>query len=738
MHLMNRLGSAALLPAAEPVKLDRRAFLQATGLAGSGLMLGLAPAADAQETKRIAFPPSAFIRIAPDSRVTVVVSKLEFGQGVFTALPMLIAEELDCAWEKVSAVAAPVAEVYINPQIGMQFTGGSTSVASSWRQLRVIGASARLMLLGAAAQQWGVSPDKLDTRNGSVFEVGGAKRRATYGQLADAAMAQPVPTRIGLKADPRDFNIIGKPTLRLDSREKVNGSARFGIDQTLPGTRTAVVLHPPVFGGKVKSFDAAKARAVKGVVAVFQVPVDRGGNGVAVVAEGYWPAKTARDALVVEWDLPAGPSTPQQFALYRELAAQPGTVAKAAADPEAIKRAARKIEAVYEFPYLAHAAMEPLNALVELKPDVINVWAGTQLQTIDQINIARAAGLDPDKVNLVTTLAGGGFGRRGSPSGDFLVLAVNVAKGLKAAGVEAPVKLVYSREDDMKGGYYRPQFVHRVVAGTDAAGKPVAWNHTLVGQSIMKNTPLEKAFVKAGVDVTATEGLIDTPYAIPNFALDVHHPEVNVPVLWWRSVGHSHTAFVVETLIDELARAAKQDPIAYRIALLDPVKHARMRKVLETLRDKSGWAKPAPAGRARGVAVHESFGSVCGHVVEVSVSQGAIRVHKVVSVIDCGFAVNPLTVEAQVQSAMVYGLSAALSGRITLKDGQVQEGNFNDYPVLRINEMPEIAVHIVPSKADPSGVGEPGTPPIAPAVANAVASLTGKRLRSLPFDLGRA
>ncbi len=737
MHMLERLGAAApaLLP---PVKLDRRTFLKATGLAGGGLMLGLSAPAGAQEQKRISFPPAAFIRIAPDNSVTMVVSKLEFGQGVYTALPMLIAEELDCAWESVKAVSAPAAEVYVNPQVGIQFTGGSTSVASSWKQLRVIGAAARQMLIQAAAQQWGVDPAKLDTRNGVVIEQGGQKRRAPYGQLAEAAMALPLPTRIGLKADARDFNIIGKPTRRIDSREKVDGSAKFGIDQHLPGTLTAVILHPPVFGGKVKSFDASKALAVQGVRAVFQIAVDRGGSGIAVVADGYWPAKTGRDAVTVDWDLPAGPTTATQFAQYLELSRQPGLVAKAPTDPEAVAKAAKRIEAVYEFPYLAHAPMEPLNALVDLKPEACTVWCGSQFQTIDHLAIARTAGLPPEKVSLVTTLAGGGFGRRANPSSDYLVEAVNIAKGMKAAGLAAPVKVIWSREDDIKGGYYRPQFVHRVLAGTDAAGKLVGWNHSLVGQSILKGSPFESAFVKGGIDATATEGVVDTPYAIPNLSVQVHHPEVNVPVLWWRSVGHSHTAYVMETMLDALARAARQDPIAYRLALLDPAKHARQRKVLETLRDKSGWAKPAPKGRARGIAVHESFGSVCGHVVEVSVADQQIKVHKVTSAIDCGFAVNPLTVEAQVQSGMVYGLSAALGGRITLKDGQVQESNFGDYPVLRITEMPEIAVHIVPSKADPSGVGEPGTPPIAPAVANAVFALTGKRLTRLPFDLGQA
>jgi len=356
---------------------------------------------------------------------------------------------------------------------------------------------------------------------------------------------------------------------------------------------------------------------------------------------------------------------------------------------------------------------------------------------MDQLAIASAAGLKPEQVTLNTMLAGGGFGRRAIPTSDYLVEAVNIAKAMKQSGIDAPVKVIWSREDDIRGGYYRPLVVHRVVAGLDAANTLRGWNHTIVGQSLLKGTPFEKFMVKDGIDATSTEGIVDTPYRLPNLHFTVHHPEVSVPVLWWRSVGHSHTAFVMETMVDELARAAKQDPIAYRLALLDP-KHTRVRGVLQLVREKSGWTTPVAKGRARGIAVHESFGSVVAHVVEVSVDKSAIRVHKVTSAIDCGTAVNPLTVEAQVQSGMVFGLSAALYGQITLKDGVVQQSNFTDYPVLRINEMPEISVHIVPSRADPTGVGEPGTPPIAPAVANAVFALTGKRLRKLPFDLNQA
>jgi len=386
---------------------------------------------------------------------------------------------------------------------------------------------------------------------------------------------------------------------------------------------------------------------------------------------------------------------------------------------------------------LAHAPMEPLNAVVELGADKMTVWCGSQFQTVDQVRTAQAAGLTPEQVSIVTMFAGGGFGRRAVATSDYLVEAVNVAVAMRKAGVNAPVKVIWSREDDIRGGYYRPAHIHRVEIGADGKGQPLAWQHTIVGQSILKGTPFEKFMVKDGVDATMVEGVVDTPYNLPNFNVSVHHPEVNVPVLWWRSVGHSHTAFVMETLIDELATAAKQDPIAYRLALLD-AKHTRQRAVLNLVRERSAWGKPLPAGRARGIALHESFNTVVAQVAEVSVADKQIRVHRVTAAVDCGLAVNPLSIEAQMQSAIAFGLSAALHGRISLKGGQVEQSNFTDYPVLRMNEMPEVAVHIVPSTAKPSGMGEPGVPPIAPAVANAVAALNGKRLRKLPFDLASA
>jgi isoquinoline 1-oxidoreductase beta subunit len=744
--LMMRCVAGTLLGALgvdPPVKLTRREFMQATGLAGGGLMLAIGLPAGGrrafaqQPGEKVPYPPAAFIRIAPDDTVTVLINKLEFGQGVFTSMAMLIAEELDCSWSKVRAEHAPTAQVYAHPGFGIQMTGGSQSITSSWTQFRRIGASARLMLIQAAAQKWGAPVERLDTKDSTVVEIGGKRRRASYGSLADAAMKLPAPTRVGIKADPRDFTLIGKPTRRIDSRAKVDGSAKFGIDQRLPDMRTALVARPPVFGGKVAQFNADKARAIRGVEAVVPVQVDRGGSGVAVIANGFWPAKQGRDALEIDWALPAGPTSSEQFAEYRKLARQPGLPARADADANALAAAAKTITAEFEFPYLAHAPMEPLNATIDLKAERLTIWCGSQFQTIDHLLAAQAAGMKPEQVELITTFAGGGFGRRAVPTSDYVVEAVRVAKAMKEAGIAAPVQVIWTREDDIRGGYYRPAHVHRVAIGTDAKGMPVAWQHTIVGQSIIKGTAFEKSLLKDGIDATTTEGVVDTPYRLPNLRVGVHHPEVNVPVLWWRSVGNTHTAFVMETLIDELAAAAMQDPIAYRLALLDS-KHTRHRAVLALVREKSGWGKPLPKGRARGVAVHESFGSVVAHVAEVSIDGNDIRVHRVTSAIDCGTAVNPLGVDAQVQSAMVYGLTAALHGKITLKNGQVEQSNFHDYPPLRIDAMPQISVHIVPSTAAPTGVGEPGTPPIAPAVANAVAALTGKRLRSLPFDLAGA
>ena len=720
---------------------SRRGFLKAGTLATGGLVLGFvlptggrfARAADA--AKPTVYAPNAFLRVAPDNTVTVLVNRLEFGQGVHTALPMVIADELDADWSQVRGELAPAADVYKDPAFGIQMTGGSGTIAHSFTQYREVGARARAMLVSAAAQQWKVDPSQCRTAKGVVY--GPAGKKATYGSLAEAAMTLPVPQTVTLK-DQKAFRYIGKPMPRLDARAKSTGRQQFGLDVKPAGTKVAVVAHPPVFGAKVAKFDAAKAKAVRGVIAVLEIPVDRGGRGVAVVADGYWPAKQARDLLAIEWDTSAVEKVDsgKQLAQFAELAKTPGAVARKA-DTSKLAGASRKISAVYEFPYLAHAPMEPINCTVDLKDDACTLWVGSQFQTIDQAAAAATAGLKPEQVTLNTMMAGGGFGRRAVPTSDFIVEAVNIAKAYKAAGHAGPVKLIWSREDDIRGGYYRPSHIHRADIGLDAGGNIVAWDHTIVGQSIITGTAFEPMMVKNGVDATMVEGMGE-PYDVP-LNLTAHAVKANVPVLWWRSVGSTHTAFVMETLIDEAAHAAGQDPVAYRKKLID-AKHARHHAALDLAVAKSGYGKKTlPKGRAYGVALHESFNTVVAYVVEASIVDGSPKVHKVTAAVHCNLPVNPMSIEAQVQGAALMGLGTTLPGaRITLKDGVVEQQNFGDYTVARMNDMPQVDVHIVPSQDPPTGMGEPGLPPLAPALANAVFKLTGKRLRKLPFDLAAA
>ncbi len=705
---------------------SRRTFLKsATALAG-GLVIGFwlperQRLAHAQEPAKAPVNPNAFLRIAKDGSVTVMVKHLEFGQGVNTALPMLVAEELECDWTKVRAELAPAAPEYAHTAFGMQMTGGSSSTWNSWEQLRTGGAQARTMLVQAAASLWTAKP--ADCRAEKGFVIGPGGKRLSFGQLADAAGKLPVPAKVALK-DPKQFKLIGKPTRRLDSADKVNATAVFGLDVKMRNLHTALVAHPPVFGALVRSFSAQKVQGIPGVTHVVQTS-----NGVAVVARNFWAAKKGRDALEIDWDLGPGAkiSTEGLRKAYQEASVKPGPLALKAADPLAIKAAAKTLVAEYEVPFLAHAAMEPLNCTVDFRGASAEIWCGSQFQTVDQGAAAKVFGLAPDKVKLHTMLAGGGFGRRANPTSDYVVEACEIAKDVKV-----PVKVVWTREDDIRGGYYRPMYVHRVEAGVDAKGNVVGWNHAIVGQSIVGGTPFEGFLVKDGIDDTSVEGVRDTPYALANLNVTLHTTKSEIPTLWLRSVGHTHTAFVMETMVDELAANAGQDPVAYRKALLG--KHPRVAATLELAAQKAGWGTAMPKGRARGVAVHESFGSVCAQVAEVSIENGEVKVHRVVAAIDCGLVVNPMTVEAQVQGAIAYGLSAALHGAITLKDGKVEQSNFHNYKVVRMDEMPKVEVHIVPSTMDkPTGVGEPGTPPIAPAVANAIAALTGKRPRALPL-----
>lgn len=710
----------------EVFNVSRRNFFKA-GLIGGGLALAFSlPGREAAGQALPAggpFSPNAFLRIDAKGAVTIYVNKSEMGQGVYTSLPMLVAEELEADWTRIRVEAAPVDPAYNHTQWGpVQATGGSTSVRSEWDRLRKAGAAARIMLIRAAAETWKADPAACRAENGFVIHEP-TRRQLSYGSLAGPASRLVPPKEIPLKP-PAQFKIIGRPVKRLDTPEKITGRAVFGIDAKLPGLLTALVARPPVFGAKMKSFDSAKTRLVPGVKAI--VPVD---SGVAVVAAGFWAALAGREALAIEWE--EGPlanlNSPSLREEYAALARKPGAVAASRGNADqTLAKSAKKIESEYEGPYLAHACMEPLNCTVDFRGDRCEIWTGTQMQTGDRNTAARILGLKPEKVRLHTLHLGGGFGRRGNPAADFVSEAARIAKV-----VGKPVKVIWTREDDTKGGYYRPAWLSRLSAGLEENGRLSAWKHTLVGQSILAGTPME-AMIRDGVDSTSVEGARDLPYAVPNLLVDLHSPKTGVPVLWWRSVGHSQNAFAVESFLDEAARAAGKDPLAFRLDHLG--KHPRLKAVLELAAKKADWGAPAPAGRARGIAVHESFGSFVAQVAEVSAGPGGeIRVHRVFCAVDCGRVVNPDTVAAQMESGIVFGLTAALYGEITFKNGRVEQGNFNDYELLRLNEMPEVEVYIAPSDNPLGGIGEPGVPPVAPAVGNALFALTGKRLRRLPF-----
>jgi isoquinoline 1-oxidoreductase beta subunit len=711
--------------------LNRRGFLKIGGAAASGLVLGFyMPEKMGRGILRAQgpFAPNSFVRIAPDDVVTIIVNKSEMGQGVYTSLPMLLAEELDCDWSRIRIESAPARAEYNDPMMGEQTTGGSTSVMSSWEPFRKAGATARALLVEAAAQSFRVDAKTLRTENGVVHHDASGKK-ATYGELSEKAAGLPLPSDVPLK-DPKDFKIIGTNVRRLEGREKVTGAAEFSIDVRLPGMLTAVVAHPPVCGGTVKSYNADKAMAVKGVVKVKPIS-----TGIAVIAKDFWTARVAREELEIVWD--DGPnravSTETSRAEYRKLASEPGAVAENEGDAvNAIAASAMRVEAVYEVPYLAHAAMEPLNAVAHVQADRCDIWAGTQYQTMDQRVGATITGLKPEQVFIHTTLLGGGFGRRANLTSDFVSDAVEVAKG---EGV--PVKTIWTREEDIQCGYFRPMFVHQLSAGVDASGMPTGWHQRLVGQSIAQGTFLEPFMMKEGIDMASVEGAAHMPYAIPHRRIESHNAEKTVSVLWWRSVGHTHTGFVNECFFDEVAHAGGQDPVELRRKLLQ--NEPRHLAVLELAAEKAGWGKPLPEGRARGIALRKSFESYVAEVAEVSLDpDGEVRVHKVVCAVDCGIAVNPWNVVAQMESAIVYGLTAALYSELTIDKGRVQQSNFHDYPVLRIDRMPEIEVHLVKSTEPPTGVGEPGVPPIAPAVANALFALTGKRVRKLPIRMSEA
>ncbi|WP_343712492.1 molybdopterin cofactor-binding domain-containing protein [Inquilinus sp.] len=706
--------------------LDRRGFLKVGAAVGGGLALTVAlpsslrPALAAAEAS--GFAPNAFIRIDRQGLVTLVIPSAEMGQGIYTAEAMLLAEELEVGLDQVRLEHSPASDaLYANPLIGAQLTGGSTSIRGFWTPLRQAGAVARTLLVAAAAKQWGVDPSTLKAQHGAVTD---GKRSLGYGELADAAATLPAPDpkTVTLK-DPQDFTIIGKPAKRLDTPGKVNGTAEFGIDTKLPGMKIAAIAISPVLGGKPKSVDEAAAMAVKGVRQVVKTD-----ESVAVVADHMGAAKKGLEAAAIQWDdgPNAGVNSADLIRQLEEESKKPGAVARNEGDAEkALAGAAQKLEAVYQVPFLAHAAMEPMNCTVHVQKDSCEIWVGTQVPTMAQAVAAQVAGLPKEKVQVHNHLIGGGFGRRLEVDG--IARAVAVAKQ-----VDGPVKVVYSREEDIQHDMYRPYYYDRFAAGLDARGKPVAWTHRIAGSSIMAR--YFPAGFKDGVDADAVEAAAEPPYAFPAIRVEYVRVEPQgVPTSWWRGVGPTHNVFVVESFVDELAAAAKQDPVEYRKSLLGH--NPRALGVLTLVAEKAGWGTPMPKGHGRGVMVQFAFGSYVAMVAEVEVAgDGSIKVHRLVCAVDCGLAVNPDTIEAQTQGGALFGLTAALHGNITFVNGRVEQANFDTYLPMRIDEVPVIETHLVKSAEAPGGIGETATAAVAPAVGNAIFAATGKRLRSLPFD----
>jgi len=715
----------------------RRTFLKNAGTVAAALTIGFEWPGSARRAFAAGaaaplpggtFTPNAFLRIGSDNSVTVIAKHVEMGQGAYTGTATVAAEELDADWSLVRVESAPAdAKRYANLVFGtLQGTGGSSAMANSWAQLREAGAKARAMLLAAAAKQWQVPVADLTVEKGIVYDAG-KKRQATFGALVKTAATLPVPETVKLK-DPKDFKLIGRQAPRVDAAAKSDGTAQFTIDVAMPGMLVALLKRPPLFGATVKSFDAAAAAAVPGVVKVVQVP-----GGVAVVATGFWAAKQGREALKIQWDDSKAEKRGSAALMdeYRRLADQPAVSARNDGDAaQAIKSAAKKISANFEFPYLAHAPMEPLDAVVKLTANSCEIWAGDQFQTVDQMNAAHTAGLDPQQVSIHTLYAGGSFGRRANVWSDYIVEAVSIAKAFGADGT--PIKLQWTREDDIHGGLYRPMYFHKLEAGLNDKGELIGWHQVIVGQSIMAGG-LFAAMIKDGIDPTSVEGAATMAYAIPNLKVELSTTKASVPVLWWRVVGSSHTAFAVEAFIDEVAHAAGQDGFTFRRKLLD--QHPRMKAVLELAADKAGWGTPLPPGKGRGIAVAEAFKTFVAQVAEVSVDKdGQVKVDRVVCAVDCGTPINPDIITAQMEGGIGFGLGAVLHSAITLKDGRVEQDNFNNYRVLRMNEMPKVEVYIAPSTEAPTGVGEPGVAPVGPAVANAIFAATGKRSYVLPLS----
>lgn len=716
----------------DTVHISRRRFMQGTAASlviGMHLpMLASAKVQASEQAKELT--ANAFVRISPDSTVTVLIKHIEFGQGAYTGLATLVAEELDADWSQMRAEHAPAnVELYKNLAFGVQGTGGSTGLANSYQTMRVAGANARQMLVRAAAKKWSVGTEEVQVNNGIVSHSA-SSRTASFGELVDLAAKMPLPTDEPTLKRADQFRLIGSDIPKIDTLDKTRGKARYTLDIYQDNMLTAVVAHPPVFGAKVKSFDDSAARKVRGVVDVKQLS-----SGVAVYAKNTFDAIKGRNALDIQWDLKTAEtrSSTDLEGLFSDTIKNPGTtvVQKGDAD-KALDNAANKVEVELTFPYLAHAPMEPLDAVMLAENGKVTAWFGSQIPTLDQGAIAQVFGLQPENVDIQTQLAGGSFGRRVTPGSHF---AVEAAEATKAMDSGTPVKTVWTREDDIQGGFYRPMAKHKIAAALDNKGKITAWQHRVAVQSILKGTLFE-SMMQNGIDPSSVEGINDLRYKVDNLHVSLHDMQVGVPVLWWRSVGHTHTAYAVETFIDILLERIEQDPIEGRLALLD--NHPRESAVLKAADKMAQKAGPLPEGRARGVAVVHSFGSYVAQIAEVSKdNNGMPKVHNVWCAVDCGLAVNTNIVRAQIEGGLGYGLDALLHGELTLGEGgKVAQSNFHDYQTLRINEMPNVEVEIIRSDAPPSGVGEPGTPPIGPAVSNAWRRLTGQYVSTLPFSKG--
>lgn len=707
----------------KPARINRRDFLQISTLATGGLLVSLAcPANPASFVSSALHTFNPFLKIGEDNGIHIILSKVEMGQGIWTTLPMLIAEELDCDWKKIRVGHSPPGdENDFNEPAILRSTGGSETTKSEFDRYRYAGATARMMLVNAAAKRLGADPKNCRTENGYII-VG--DKRVSYGEVATEASMLAIQSAKLREAS--EWKYIGKSQKRLDTPDKIRGKAVYGIDIQFRDLLTAVVAHAPVFGGRVKSFDASKARTIQGIRDIVEIP-----TGIAVVADNFWSAKEGRDALIIEWDHGRNENINSKALRdeYSKLSKIRGVTIQQKGDvTSALERADEVIDAEFSFPYLAHAPMEPLNCTVRISDNKCEVWAGTQSPLLHQAEVAAFLNLKPENVAFYTPHLGGSFGRRGSFSGDWVMEAVHIAK---TSG--KPIKLIWTREDDIQGGYYRPIYLHRARIGIKSDGFPMAWEHRIVGQSLFANTPLEQYLVQNGIDYSSVTTGAPYTNSVADYSFELHTTSVGVPVLPWRSVGSTHTVFAIETLIDELAFLASIDPVEYRRTFLK--NSPRHLTVLNLAAEKAGWNKPPSKGRFRGIAVCEAMGSYVSQVVELSVDNKKIRVHRVVCAIDCGIAVNPDGVRAQMEGGIIFGLTAALYGEITIENGQARESNFHNYKMLRISESPEIEVYIASSTEKMGGAGEPGVAPIAAALANALFAATGKRLRRLPVHM---